>query len=265
MQTQAGDDLAVQRERAALWLPADAVGTIEQACAFVERVGFALLFPAPRLVLPSLWEAVAGEDREPFASGMDEFESLVWDWKDELPRQRLCWYGTYLHKRKSLLSPALLAALYPGAGTPDDHREMELSREAHDLAEALRGGPLTTAALREIVGHRSRYDRAVAELYRSLLVTSGGVRAQRTGWPAGVVDLTCRLFRVGGSFDAGYAAAAFLATLRSASSRDLGGAFGWPVARARAELAALVTAGGAVQTAPDRFTPVRSRINRRRS
>ena len=52
------------------------VRSIARAAAFVDDVGFALLFPSERVLVPSLWEAVAGEDAEPFASGMGSDERI---------------------------------------------------------------------------------------------------------------------------------------------------------------------------------------------
>src|SRR5262249_41624919 len=139
-------------------------------------------------------------------------------------------------KRASLVSPALLTLLYQGDGEPADHRAFELMPEAHRLADALAGGALPTSELREIVGHKSRYDRAIVQLYQNLPVTPAGVRAQSGGWPVGLVDLTCRLFDVGGRFNASAATSAFLATAVEATPRDLSRAFGWPLAMAKREL-----------------------------
>jgi hypothetical protein len=71
---------------------------------------------------------VAGEDAEPFAAGMGVSEQKVWAWKDELPRRGLAWYGSFLANRGSLLSPELLAALYQGEGTVDDHESLPCPR-----------------------------------------------------------------------------------------------------------------------------------------
>jgi hypothetical protein len=130
------------------------VDSIEEAGRHIDNLGFVLLFPAERIEAPSLWEAVAGEDAKPFAGGMGHNETRIWQWKDELPSTGLAWYGRFLHRRSSLLSPELLAALYPGRGKETDHRTMDLPREAHDIVEALRGGALTTATLRQISGTR---------------------------------------------------------------------------------------------------------------
>ena len=248
------DDADRWRARGERWLPATAVATIEDAARWISGLGLALLFPAERIEAPSLWEAIAGADSEPFATGMGEPESKLWEWKDELPRQGLAWYGKFLYRRGSLLSPQLLAALYPGRGRPDDHRGCELSREAHMIAEALLSGPLTTAALRQLVGDRSRYERGVGELQRSLLVTSAGVRSQSSGWPAGVVELTCRLFDVGGGPDVGVAAARFLEAMVWTTPKELSRAYGWPLAMARVELDRLVASGAAHRSGKDEFS-----------
>jgi hypothetical protein len=253
---RADDEVELGRARAKRWwLTGRRVGSVERAAAFVDDVGFALLFPAPRVLLPSLWEAVAGEDAEPFASGMGVPEQRVWTWKDELPRRGLAWYGRFVAGRASFLSPALLAALYPGAGQVDDHEGLPLSPVAHDLARILAREPLPSAVLRAAVGDRTRYERAAVELQRHLLVTTAGVQQNRTGWPSAILDLTCRRFHVGGCCDHDAATARFLDTVLQASPADLARAFGWPVAAARDRLDALVLAGKAA-SANRRFTPL---------
>jgi hypothetical protein len=233
------EDRALAQARGARWRPDRPVTSIAEAARYVDRLGFALLFPTDRADAPALYEAVAGEDAVPFERGMGPAESAVWTWKDELPAAGLAWYGKLLYGRASLLAPALLRALYPGAGEPDDHEAIELPAEAHRIAEALMTGPLSSAALREIIGDRHRYDRAVSTLHRNLLVTSAGVQEHRSGWPAVVLELTCRLFDVGGGPDRRYATQRFLDTMVEAAPARLARAYGWPVAEARAELAAL--------------------------
>jgi len=169
----ADDEVGLGRARAKRWwLAGRRVRSVERAAAFIDDVSCALLFPAPRVVLPSLWEAVAGEDDEPFAAGMGVPEQRIWAWKDELPRRGLAWYGRFLAGRASFLSPALLAALYAGAGEVDDHEALPLSPVAHDLARILPGarcsapscvprwaiGPITSGPLAaaQPAGHHRR-------------------------------------------------------------------------------------------------------------
>ncbi|HEY3510695.1 MAG TPA: hypothetical protein VGL36_16125 [Kribbella sp.] len=222
------------------WVRSRRVASIERAGAFVGDVGFALLFPAPRTVLPSLWEAVAGEDDEPFGAGMGKYEQRVWTWKDELPRRGLAWYGSYLGGRGSFLSPELLSALYPAAGHPSDHQALELSPAAHEIAKAIADEPLPSATLRALIGDRSRYQRAITELQRNLLVTTAGVHESGSGWPAALIALTCEQFDVGGGTDHPLAARRFLETMLETTPGELGRAFRWPVAQARARLDELV-------------------------
>ena len=240
-----GSELAGARgER---WSPVKLLFSIDEAAAFVEDVGFALLFPTDRPVAPSLWEAVAGPDAMPFADGMGSAESLVWTWKDLLPEAGFAWSGRLIHGRASLLSPRLLAALYPGHGEPDDDRVFALPPEAHEIAEALRAGPLPSSALRSLVGHRGRCDRAIRELQRRLLVTSAGVREQRSGWPAVVLELTCQRFDVGVT-DQRYATTRFLDTMIEATPAELARVYQWSTTTARAALDDHVAAGLGVQT-----------------
>jgi hypothetical protein len=222
--------------REKLWLPTRRLRTLKSAGAFVQKVGFALAYPSDEVLAPSLYEAVAGPDAVAWSEGMGEAESLVWEWKDALPEAGLAWSGKLLGKRASVVAPDLLALLYPGRGEPQDHRDLPLMPEAHRIADALLSGPLPTSELREIVGHKSRYDRAMVELQRHLLVGSAGVRRQKAGWPVVMIDLTCRLFDVGGRFDRQAAAKRYLATVFEATARDLAKAFGWPVAEAREAL-----------------------------
>lgn len=228
------------------WVSGRRIGSIERAARFVDDVGFALLFPSPRLLVPSLWEAVAGQDVEPFAAGMGSAEQKVWAWKDELPRRGLVWYGAFLGGRGTLLSPGTLVALYPGNGAIDDHESMRLSATAHEIAAALAGEPLTSAALRGLVGDRTRYQRAVVELQRQLLVTTAGVQENRSGWPSALLTLTCHRFDVGSGLDHALVAARFLDTVLEATPGDLARALRWPIPQARGHLDELVRAGLAV-------------------
>lgn len=228
------------------WLTGRRVRSIARAAAFVNDVGFALLFPSERVLVPSLWEAVAGEDAEPFAAGMESDEQRVWAWKDELPRRGLAWYGNFVAGRGSFLSPSLLRWLYPGYGGTDDHMDLELSPAAHEIANALADGPLPSAALRALIGDRSLYQHAAIELQRNLLVTNAGVQEQASGWPSAVLDLTCRRFDLGGGQDHLAAAELFIGVVLDGSARDLARTFRWPVGEAREHLNALVAAARAV-------------------
>ncbi len=241
------------------WVRGRRIGSIERAASFVDDVGFALLFPAPRAVVPSLWEAVAGEDEEPFGSGMGTNEQRVWTWKDELPRRGLAWYGAYLGGRGTFLAPELLNALYPAAGDPSDHQSLELSPAAHEIAKAIAAEPLPSATLRALIGDRSRYQRAITELQRNLLVTTAGVHETGSGWPAALIALTCEQFDVGGGTDHAFATDRFLDTMLVTTPGELGRAFRWPVAQARARLDELADDGRATFDGTRYQKPARQR------
>ena len=240
--------------RAQRWgIDAPRVETLDRAAAYVTDVHCALLFPFEAIALPSLWEAIAGPDEVPFATWGPN-EDRIWAWKDELPAQGLAWYGKLVRKRATLLSPALLADLYPGDGKADDYRRLPLEGDATRVAAALAGAAMPQSMLREEVGltgkaGKGRFDRAMIELQRQLLLTHAGVWEQDAGWATAMIALTTTVFDVGGRFDPVAAAAKHLATALEVTPAELGRAFAWPVATARDALDALVDRGAAVETA----------------
>jgi hypothetical protein len=62
---------------------------------------------------------------------------------------------------------------------------------------------LPSATLRALIGDRNRYQRAITELQRQLLVTTAGVQESRSGWPSALLELTCHRFDVGNGQDHG--------------------------------------------------------------
>jgi hypothetical protein len=242
------DFVALARARGERWLSGRRVRSIEHAARFVDGVGFAALFPTAEPFAPTLWEVVADPDSVPFAQGMGAAESMVWTWKDALPEAGLAWSGSFVQGRASVVSPRLLAALYPGDGELDDHRSLPLEPDAHRIAEALLPGPLPSSALREVIGHRRRYDRAIRQLQHALLVTAAGVDDDRPGWPAVVMDLTCRRFDLGGGSDPRYATAQFLDTMVESTPQELARTFRWSIASSRARLDDLVEAKMAIRS-----------------
>jgi hypothetical protein len=258
-------DLALARARGRRWsIDGPRVETLERAAAFVGDVHCALLFPFEAVALPSLWEAIAGPDEVAFATwGVNE--DRIWGWKDELPAQGLAWYGKLVRKRATLVSPALLTDLYPGDGTSDDYRHVPLEADARRVAAALAGGAMPQSILREDVGlagkqGKARFDRAMIELQRHVLVTHAGVWEQDAGWATAMIALTASVFDVGGRHDPVAAAGKYLATALEVTAAELARAFAWSLTDAQAALAALVARGDAVET--ERRYEVRSgRVN----
>jgi hypothetical protein len=222
--------VVLERARQARWWQTRAqIKTINRASAFIEDVGFALLFPKPGVALPSLWDVVRDDPR---GDGWGADLARLWAWKDELPSRRLAWYGRFLLGQPSLLTPGLLADLYP------DRPAQGLGDDARRVLDILWvDGPQPTAVLRTAAGMAgkkgsARFTRAVTQLGRALLVTHHGVEDTGSGWPSVVLDLTERVFSVPASDPLGVrrrrAAARYLATVLEARPADLARAFGWP-------------------------------------
>jgi hypothetical protein len=219
------------------------VRSLNLAGAFIDDVGFALLFPARGVELPCLFNAATDHPAESVATIEWEPDGArVWGWKDELPLHGLAWSGKFLRGRASFLSPVLLADLYPRSGIPEDFAEAALSTDARHVAEILLlSGPSPTVALREALGlegkqGQTRFAHAATELARALVVTNYGTQDVGRGWPSTVLELTARAFPKLGRGDDRRAAEAFLDTMVEARPADLARAFGWPVARARASV-----------------------------
>src|SRR5919199_5529938 len=100
------------------------VRTLEQAAAFIDRVGIALVFGKTDVVLPSLWDEICGpsadwavrDESGKAVAFTPEFERL-WHWKDDLPERRLVCAGRHLARdAAALISPRLVPAVYAFAG-----------------------------------------------------------------------------------------------------------------------------------------------------
>lgn len=265
----------LERARAERWWAGRAkVTRIDRAAAFIEDLGFALLFPNRGIVLPSLYDVAS--DRPLFSPAGDwgPDADRVWGWKDELPRRGLAWYGRFLRGRPSLLAPPLLGDLYARSGRPDDFEEAGLSPRAHRIARILlRSGPQSTAALREaldVEGKRAseEFQRAIAELGRALVVTHFGTGDEGGSWPVPVLELTARAFRIPprGRRSRLRAAGRYLDTMVAAKPPELARTFGWPVDEARSLLDTLVRRGRARREDPLGYvSSVPSVRSRRRS
>jgi DNA-binding MarR family transcriptional regulator len=177
------------------------VRTLEQAAAWVEEVGVALLFPNGDYILPSLWEATSGSPEVDWGVQTEEGKwvftpemARVWSWKDELPAHRLACVGLHVARTSSLVAPGLVAALY--ALTEESRATLEgLERELADAAHGL-GRPATRRELRLLVGADKRLaDRAVNALQRKLVLTNAGLDTEGSGWGATLHDLFARRWK----------------------------------------------------------------------
>jgi len=152
-----------------------------EAAAFIERVGFATLFPASPEV-PNLFHAFLGDPGARTDSGHSSPSGQVYSWRWALGRAEVAFYGAVVRDRPTWVAWGLLPAvlrLRGEARPPEElHALGHLSAEALRLAEALAsaGGVLSTGELRRAAGfpagkeQRAAYLKAVAELDARLLL-----------------------------------------------------------------------------------------------
>jgi hypothetical protein len=128
----------------------------QQAVEFVNQRGFILFWPDPKMELPNLWQAVAGD--RPVPDEHDDPGHITWDWKDSLLDKKVWYYARIIRQRNTMISMNLLPffyALSPNYGSPiDDIQEQysqgELPLEAKHIFETLLDkGPLDTITLRK--------------------------------------------------------------------------------------------------------------------
>jgi hypothetical protein len=237
------------------------IRSLEQAVSFVDEVGIALAWGKVDLVLPSLWEGIAGfdadwaiRDEAGKPTGFTpEFERF-WRWKDELAERRLACAGRHFGNSAFLIAPRLLGAAYALTGRPgrdDDFRDAELEALDLEIAEAvLENGPLTGPEIRRLVGttDRKAVDRAVVRLQCGFVLTNAGAAEQSQGWRAIRQDAFVRrwkgsLRRLPPEDEARRAlAVAVLEGAGEISAADLGGALGWRRKQAESVLTELVDA-----------------------
>jgi Winged helix DNA-binding domain len=232
------------------------VRTLEQAAAFVDRVGIALVLGKTDVVLPSLGDEVCGRgadwavrDENGKAVAFTPEFGRVWRWKDDLPDRHLACAGRHLARdAAALISPKLLPALYAPTGrpgTPEDFRALELAPLEQEVAEAvLAEGPLSAPEVRRLLvtDDKKGVDKAVKRLQRELVLTNAGVTEQEAGWPAVRQDVfarrwRARLKRLPAPEDARLKLArTVLKVAGEVSEADLAAALGWTRRAARATL-----------------------------
>jgi hypothetical protein len=226
------------------------VRSLDQAAAWVDDVGLALIFPKADVVLPSLWEQVNGSPEQNwavrdadggFVRWTDEM-SFLWGAKDDLPGQGLVCVGKHVARVATCVAPRLLPALVASSEPP------ELEGLERAVAEAVSGGgPLTGPALREELGApKKEVDRAVASLHRRLVLTNSHLVEQDGPWGAIAHDLLARKWqlpkRLPKRDEARRAlAAAVLDHAGELTAADLAGPLGWRRAEAAAVLDEVAT------------------------
>ncbi len=222
--------------------------TLEEAAAFVDDVGLALLLPKADVVLPSLWEQVNGSPERSwairdadgtFVRWSDEM-GFLWGAKDDLPAASLACVGRHLARVVACVAPRLVPTLVAANGAEPEGAGLR-------IAEAIReAGPLTGPELREATGlAKKEVDRAVASLHHTLVLTGSHLREQDGPWGALAHDLVERKWPLPKRLPSREDARRDLTSLvldrvGELTAADLGGALGWR----RKEAAELLEAVG---------------------
>jgi hypothetical protein len=178
----------------------------EQAVDFVNERGFIYFWPNKDYLLPSLWNAVAGD--RPVPKEHDDPGNITWGWKDEMLGKQRWYYARLVRKRNTILSLAdspFFYALSPNYGDFEndyvDQYEMGvLTMEAKNVYEALlREGPLDTLALRKTARMASqesdtRFSKAIETLQVEMKILPIGI-AEVGAWKyAFIYDIAARHF-----------------------------------------------------------------------
>ena len=172
------------------------VRSLEEAAAWIDQTGLALVFPKADLVLPSLWEQVNGSPEQNWAirdpdGGFvrwSEPMSFLWGAKDDLPAAGLACVGKHLARVAACIAPRLLPTLV--ASRADEPPE---GLEAEIVAAIESGGPATGPELRAVTGAAKKdVDKAVASLHRQLVLTTSHLVEQDGPWGALAHDLLAR-------------------------------------------------------------------------
>jgi hypothetical protein len=218
------------------------ITSVRGAARWLDGVGVAALLPSADLVLPSLWEAVAGtrevtwgmerpDGKLTFTPEMDR----CWQWKDELPAAGLALVGKHLGRWAGLIAPRLISEVWTVAA---ERREVLTSLQLEIVDAVRENGAVTVPQLRGLVPGAEK--RHVEQLQRAVVLTNSHLVEQSQGWPAIAVDLVDELWEVRMVADAETELVhAVLTSSGELSAADLGGALGWRVKQARTALDAL--------------------------
>lgn len=147
------------------------VRTLQQARAFVRKVGLCGIFSDDKGRMPCLWDVCDLPGRQPGQGGWGEKVTAIWTWKDELPAK----YPDEIFYGKL---PGGLAVLMTIKRLEQHYREHHIpvkdcSPLAQTLYDLIRFDPHTTRALRKELDmsrppQKGRLDKALLELQTSL-------------------------------------------------------------------------------------------------
>jgi len=262
------DSQRLQRYRLAAFCtqPGQRLHSKEEAIAWVNRLGFVFFWPIKNVLLPSLWEAVAGD--RPVADAHDDPGHITWGWKDELLGKRAWYYAKVLRKRATMISFELAPyfyALSENYGSPEEdyltlYEQGRLTLEAKQVYEAvLDHGPLDTIALRKAARMTSqesdaRFNKALTDLQADFKIVPIGV-AQVGAWNyAFIYDIALRYYpelldlehTISERQARQRLARAYLHIVGAAQRADVAKLFGWRPQQVETALKSLVSEGSLV-------------------
>ncbi|HST15859.1 MAG TPA: hypothetical protein VLJ44_13505 [Gaiellaceae bacterium] len=199
------------------------IRTLAAAGKWIDRVGLALLFPRPDVVLPSLWEQVSGLQEVDWNA---EPINFLWWAKDALPDEGRACVGKHLGRVASCIAPRLVPVLVAANGEPPEDDD--------PVVDAIRGlGPLTGPRLREVTGLAKKdIDRSLVSLHHRLVLTNANLVDEGSTWGSLAHDLLGRKWKVPKRLAARDAARRELASLvlertGELTAADLAGVFAW--------------------------------------
>jgi hypothetical protein len=243
--------------------PGQQIETREEAVLFVNERGFVFFWPIQGILLPNLWQAVAGD--RPVASEHDDPGHITWGWKDSSLDEGIWYYAKILRRRATIVSletAPFFYALSENYGSPEEdyliqYEQGRMTQEAKSVYEALlHHGPLDTVALRKASRLSSResdyrFNRALVTLQIDFKILPIGV-AQAGAWNyAFVYDLVPRHFPdlpeqarfIQENQARSKLARRYLESVGAAQLRDVTKLFGWPRPAAQKALHDLVRDG----------------------
>ncbi|MFQ5408748.1 MAG: DNA glycosylase AlkZ-like family protein [Anaerolineales bacterium] len=179
--------IAAYRARTFRTQPSRRVKTRAAAIKFVRERGFVHFWPIKKVLLPSLWVAVAGD--RPVANEHGDAGHITWGWKDELLGERKWYYAKVLRKKATMIALEVAPYFYAMSenyGDPESdylqlYEDGLLSQPAKLIFEALlEEGRLDTVNLRRKIHMKSNsskapFERGLVELQRDFKILPVGV------------------------------------------------------------------------------------------
>lgn len=155
--------------------PTQRIETVQQAEAFIERVGFTNSLTDSRKPGPSLYVAVCGRRDAVMPRNVqkDPEASQTWGLKDEVVRRGKVYYGKLLKGKAMFVAPRLIPSFYALWGIRKPAEKTNLSANARAILKVLRKEYESASIdLRQDSGltDRKQFNQAFDELQAAMIV-----------------------------------------------------------------------------------------------